>query len=109
MKLPLSIIVAALCFPFQQAGAQPAMVSQPSLQQGAVVDEAERLRPGQFLWSPQVAPQGPILMVVSLRTQRAVIYRNGVPIGISTVSSGRPGYTTPTGVFVILQKHVEHY
>ena len=50
-----------------------------------------------------------MLLVISLKTQRAVIYRNGIPIGISTVSTGRPGYETPTGVFVILQKHVEHY
>lgn len=109
MKLRMATMVTALCLPFQLAGAEPDEPSQPSLQQGTVLDAAERLKPGQFLWSPQVAPQGPILMVVNLRTQRAVIYRNGVPIGISTVSSGRPGYSTPTGVFVILQKHVEHY
>jgi hypothetical protein len=32
-----------------------------------------------------------------------------VPIAASTISTGRPGYSTPTGVFTILQKHVEHY
>lgn len=46
---------------------------------------------------------------MSLATQRAVVYSNGVPIGISTVSTGRPGFETPTGTFVILQKRVEHY
>ena len=81
----------------------------PSLQSGTVSEAAERLKPGQFLWAPQIAPQGPVLLVVSVKTQRAIVYRNGVPIGISTVSTGRPGYETPTGVFVILQKHVEHY
>ena len=90
------------------AGQKPRAVT-PSLQSGTVLEAAERLEPGEFLWSPQVAPQGPVLMVVSLKTQRAIIYRNGIPIGISTVSTGRPGYETPTGVFVILQKHVEHY
>ena len=70
---------------------------------------AERLKPGEFLWAPEVAPRGPVLLVVSLATQRAVIYRNGVPIGISTVSTGRPGYRTPTGVFTVLQRRVEHY
>jgi hypothetical protein len=50
-----------------------------------------------------------MLLVVNLATQRATLFRNGVPIGATTVSTGRPGYATPTGVFTILQKHVEHY
>jgi hypothetical protein len=32
-----------------------------------------------------------------------------VLIGVSTVSTGRPGHETPTGVFTILQKRKEHY
>lgn len=82
---------------------------QPSLAVGSVTEAAGRLRPGQFLWAPQIAPKGPVLVVVSLSTQRAVVYRNGVPIGISTVSTGRKGYETPTGVFVILEKQTEHF
>src|SRR4029450_6315085 len=34
---------------------------------------------------------------------------NGVPIGASTVSSGKKGYDTPTGVFTVLEKKKEHY
>lgn len=83
--------------------------AQPSLESGTVIEAAERLKAGEFLWAPQVAPEGPVLVVVSLATQRAVVYRNGVPIGITTVSTGKPGHSTPTGVFTILQKHVEHY
>ena len=49
------------------------------------------------------------MLVVNLETQRAVLFRNGVPIGASTVSSGKPGHETPTGVFTILQKRKEHY
>ena len=94
---------------FAAIAAQAAVAAQPSLQSGTVVEAAERLRPGEYLWAPEIAPQGPVLLVVSLATQRAVVYRNGLPIGISTVSTGRPGYRTPTGVFTILQKHVEHY
>lgn len=67
------------------------------------------LKPGEYVWVPQVAPAGPMLLIVNVRTQRAALYRNGVPIGATTVSTGRPGYETPTGVFTILQKHVEHY
>ena len=50
-----------------------------------------------------------MLLIVNLRTQRATLYRNGVPIGATTVSTGRPGHSTPTGVFTILQKQIEHY
>ena len=84
-------------------------LAEPSLESGSVVEAAERLKPGEYLWAPQVAPEGPVLLVVNLATQRAVIYRNGLPIGITTISSGRPGYRTPTGVFTVLQRRVEHY
>lgn len=45
---------------------------------------------------------------MSLKLQRAYAYRNGVPIGTSTVSSGKAGHETPLGVFVILQKDIDH-
>ena len=88
--------------------AQAALPAQPSLNSGTVMEAVERLRPGEFLWAPALAPQGPMLMVVSLATQRLVLYRNGLPIAVSTVSSGRPGHLTPTGVFTILQRDVHH-
>ena len=82
--------------------------AQPSLNSGTVVAAAERLQPGEYLWAAGIAPEGPVMVVISLATQRMVAYRNGVPIGISTVSTGRSGYRTPTGVFTILQKRVDH-
>ncbi len=88
---------------------QAALSTQPSLESGTVVEAAQRLKAGEFLWAPQVAPEGPVLLVVSLATQRAVIYRNGIPIGITTVSTGRPGHRTPTGIFTVLERDVEHY
>ena len=45
---------------------------------------------------------------VSISEQRAYVYRNGVLIGATTVSTGRPGHVTPTGVFTVLQKQKEH-
>ena len=83
--------------------------AQPSLESGTVIEAAERLKAGEYLWAPQVAPEGPVLVVINRQTQRLVVYRNGVPIGISTISTGREGYRTPTGIFAILQKRVEHY
>lgn len=86
----------------------PARAQRP-LDTPTVMEAAERLRPGEFLWAPEIAPVGPVLLIVGLATQRAVLYRNGVPIGITTISSGRPGFATPTGVFTVLEKDAEHY
>ena len=77
--------------------------------QTTIADTVQKLRPGEYVWEPQAAPKGPLLLVVNLRSQRAVLFRNGVPVAASTISSGRPGYSTPTGIFTILQKKVEHY
>jgi hypothetical protein len=75
----------------------------------AEVDGAiEALKPGGYLWAPGIAPAGPVTVIISLTTQRAYAYRNGAPIGVSTVSTGAPGHETPTGVFLILQKAVKH-
>jgi hypothetical protein len=69
----------------------------------------QTLKPGEFVWSPGIAPAGPIVVVVSLDDQLAFVYRNGVEIGYSTISSGKSGHGTPTGVFTILQKDRDHH
>lgn len=70
--------------------------------------DVRALKPGEFLWFPEIAPQGPVVLVVSLDEQRAYAYRNGMAIGVSTISSGKQGHDTPTGVFTILQKNKDH-
>lgn len=80
-----------------------------TLDNASVLRAARSLKAGEFLWAPETAPEGPMLMVVSLQTQRAIIYRNGLPIGITTVSSGKPEHETPVGIFTVLQKEKEHY
>ena len=60
-------------------------------------------------WRPERAPEGPTMIVVGIEEQRAQIYRNGVRIGTTPVSTGRSGHDTPTGLFSILQKKREHY
>ncbi|MGH7027296.1 L,D-transpeptidase [Brevundimonas sp.] len=69
---------------------------------------ADSLAPGQWVWAPEIAPAGPLLVYVNLSDQIATVYRNGVRIGVSTVSSGKPGHETPTGVFTTLQKDADH-
>ena len=67
------------------------------------------LKQGEFIWFGDVARSGPLLMVVSLDEQRAYVYRNGVLTGVTTVSTGKKGHETPTGVFTILQKNEDHF
>jgi hypothetical protein len=90
--------------------------SLPSYGQGAKVSSptelarlADDLKPGEWVWAAEVAPTGPILIYVDLSRQRATVYRNGVRIAVSTISSGKPGHETPTGVFTILQKDASHH
>ncbi len=67
------------------------------------------LRPGEWVWGGDAKDMGPMAVVVSLTEQRAYAYRNGMLIAVSTVSTGKPGHETPTGVFTILQKDKDHH
>lgn len=73
------------------------------------VTAIEGLKPGQWVWYPERAPEGFVAIVVNLTDQRCFVYRNGVRIGVATVSTGKEGHETPTGVFTILGKDVDHH
>src|SRR3974377_1553729 len=62
------------------------------------------LNPGEYWWKPELSPHGPVVALVSLPQQTMYVYRNGILIGRSRVSSGREGNPTPHGVFNILEK-----
>jgi L,D-transpeptidase catalytic domain len=66
------------------------------------------LKPGQFIWEANAVSSGPIVLVVSVDEQLAYVYRNGIRVGVASVSTGKPGHGTPTGVFTILQKDKDH-
>ena len=70
--------------------------------------QAEQLKPGDWVWAPRIATKGPVLVYVDLDRQLATVYRNGVRIGVTTISSGKDGYETPRGVFTILEKNIDH-
>jgi hypothetical protein len=81
----------------------------PSHTTGRQVEAFTRvLKPGDYVWHPEVSPTGPVVVFVSLPDQVLYVYRNGVRIGRSTVSTGKPGKLTPAGVFTVLQKKVHH-
>lgn len=73
-----------------------------------VMKAISELKPGEFTWHPERSPSGPVAIVVSVPDQRVHVYRNGIRIGVSTCSTGKPGHETPTGVFTILQKDKDH-
>jgi hypothetical protein len=114
LNIPMSAGISMRFVALAAAAAILAISSSGRAQQvdvgsGSVVEAVTHLKAGQYVWAPEIAPQGPMLLMVNILTQRAVLFRNGVPIAASTVSTGRPGHATPTGVFTILQKQVEHY
>jgi L,D-transpeptidase catalytic domain len=67
------------------------------------------LKPGEYWWRPELSPSGPLMVLVSIPQQVMNVYRNGILIGRSSVSTGSKGHATPGGVFTILEKKKEHY
>ena len=100
----LACALLALCA--SSANATPFWGGKESL---PVETPTTALKPGEFVWNASAAPDGPIVVLVNLEEQRAYVYRNGVQIGVTTISTGKGGYETPTGVFVVLQKDKDHH
>jgi hypothetical protein len=67
------------------------------------------LKPGEYWWHPEISPQGPLMILISIPEQEMHVYRNGIMIGRSTVSTGSKGHETPGGVFSILEKNQTYY
>ena len=98
------IVATAMSFLFTA----PELRAQGHTKGRRVAPSAATLKAGDYVWHPEVSPAGPVVVLVSLPDQILYVYRNGVRIGRSTVSSGKPGKQTPTGVFTVLQKKVRH-
>jgi hypothetical protein len=90
--IPLGLLVASC---------GPQGMSVPSI--------SNPLKPQAYTWYPERSVSGPVLVFDSIPRQEAVVYRNGIRIGRAAVSTGKPGHSTPTGVFQILQKDVDHH
>jgi lipoprotein-anchoring transpeptidase ErfK/SrfK len=107
----------------QQVGqAQPAPIQQGQLPQVAPVNadvvtpptQTQSVAPLPAATSPTAKPvistpaPKPMKIVIVLDTQRIYVFQNEKLIGFSTISSGKKGKETPTGIFNILQKNVDH-
>src|SRR5262249_55495678 len=58
---------------------------------------------------PAKQPSGPLLLAISIGSQRVTVYDNGTPVAVSAVSTGMPGHLTPMGVFSVIQKQRWHH
>lgn len=74
-----------------------------------------RLKAGQSMWfeTPELIKAGigattPVRIVVAIQQQQALVYRGDRLVGVTTVSTGAPGYETPLGEFTILEKKAFH-
>lgn len=68
----------------------------------------DSLKPGQFVWESRASYANPLRMVIVLDIQRMYVFDGDELVGFTTVSTGKKGKETPTGVFKILQKKVYH-
>ena len=87
----------------------PALATASNFTEGnEVAPFPDELKPGDYIWHPEISPAGPVVVVISVPDQQMYVFRNGLRIGRSTVSTGKKGHQTPTGVFTILQRKVDH-
>jgi hypothetical protein len=105
MRLLPTIVVSAILLAHSLAMDKPSFHTKGS----PTGKPTGTLKPGQYWWDAQLSPAGPVVVLVSIPEQTMNVYRNGILIGRSTVSTGSKGHSTPGGVFTILEKKQEHY
>lgn len=66
---------------------------------------SRHLTPGEFSWRTEPTDRASIHLVVIISEQRAFVYEGPILVAATTVSTGRAGHSTPTGVFPITEKH----
>lgn len=61
-----------------------------------------------LMTSTALAADGPLQIYVSKADQTLTVYDGDVVVATSKVSTGKPGHTTPSGIFSILEKRKYH-
>ena len=74
----------------------------------AVDGEVTTVKAGRFIWNPDAAPSGAVVALVNIPKQQLYLYRHGVLIGVSSVSTGKRGYGTTAGIFTVMEKDRFH-
>ncbi len=101
-----STLLLAAIFIAASSPTHAASMPQPSFHtKGAPTGKPTgKLKPGEYWWSPTISPVGPVMVIVSIPLQSMHVYRNGILVGRTSVSTGSDGHQTPSGVFTILEK-----
>ena len=63
---------------------------------------------GEYAWSDEGVPDGPIRIVIDLEAERIYVYRGGAEIGQAVILYGHDDTPTPTGNFTITEKDIDH-
>jgi lipoprotein-anchoring transpeptidase ErfK/SrfK len=66
------------------------------------------LRPGDFRWAAAI-PEGEAKVVIDRLQQLMFVYRGDALVGVSTISSGKPGKETPLGYWKVFRKQVKGF
>jgi lipoprotein-anchoring transpeptidase ErfK/SrfK len=104
-----TVRIATLAFVITASVVAPACAGIDLFRLPPGLDDGNTLRPGEYVWKPEISPRGPVRVRVSLSEQRVYVYRNDILIGVSTATTGGLTNETPTGTFPILQKRVDHW
>jgi L,D-transpeptidase catalytic domain len=67
------------------------------------------LKSSEYWWKLGLSPRGPVVVLVRLPQRTMHVYRNGILIGRSSISSGSTGNSTPPDVFNIFDNKETHY
>ena len=116
-----AVLAASVAFAFPVPAVSSAMDSESYEAQSTASDAAisahedmidafgkDSLKPGQYLWRGVPASAGNQRIVVSIADQIAYVYRGNTLMAVASISSGRPGHDTPTGVFQVMNKEPMH-
>jgi hypothetical protein len=96
-----------ICFLLSSLLLAPPLLAEPfwgSKASQAVDIPADKLKPGQFIWKGDAVPYGPMRATINIPEQKIYVHRNGILIGVSTISTGRGRRMTPAGHFSVLGK-----
>lgn len=63
---------------------------------------------GEWHWSEEGAPAGPIVITIDLVAQTLSVFRDGYEIGTAVILYGADEKPTPLGVFAITEKDRDH-
>lgn len=105
---PVEPVVEPVVPPVTEPTPVPKPEPKPEPKKVVKKGPVDSLKPGQFVWEKRASYANPLRMVVVLDIQRMYVFDGDELVGFTTVSSGKKGKETPSGIFKILQKKVYH-